>query len=67
MNIDKRDTKEYVMVCNDCGSEEVATLQWINTNTGEPYDGDPGVYTEWCFNCNTQTKIVEKSYERRLD
>jgi len=29
-------------------------------NTGEPISGDPGVYTEWCFGCEEQTKIIDE-------
>jgi hypothetical protein len=50
----------YKQVCRSCRSDEVARLEWINVNTGEPYENsDPGVYTEWCFNCETETQIIE--------
>lgn len=50
----------YKQVCRDCRSDEVARLEWINVNTGEPYmNADPGVYTVWCFACESETKIIE--------
>ena len=50
----------YKQVCKSCSSDEVARLQWVNSNTGEPYiDADPGIYTEWCFTCRSETQIIE--------
>lgn len=51
--------EDYEIICKECGSTEVAKLEWINMNTGEPYDGaDPGVYTEWCFSCENETQTT---------
>ncbi len=50
---------DYKQICDNCGSDKVARLEWVNVNTGEPISGDPGVYTEWCFGCEEQTKIAE--------
>jgi hypothetical protein len=59
---------KYVQFCEHCKSTQVARLEWINTNTGEPMGGGPGIYTEWCFNCNTETTIIDgTTNERRLD
>ncbi len=51
----------YKQICYNCGSDQVARLEWVNVNTGEPISGDPGVYTEWCFNCENQTRIIEEN------
>ena len=51
---------DYIMICKNCGSDQVARLEWVNVNTGEPISGDPGVYTEWCFSCEEQTQIIEE-------
>ncbi len=51
---------DYKQICDKCGSDQVARLEWVNVNTGEPLSGDPGVYTEWCFSCEEQTKIIEE-------
>lgn len=54
----------YTMVCQNCGSEEVARCKWVNVNTEEVYDADSGTSLEWCFKCNEQTEIIdEEDYE----
>ncbi len=50
----------YKQVCDNCGSDKVARLEWVNVNTGEPISGDPGVYAEWCFSCEEQARIIEE-------
>lgn len=50
-----------IEICQNCKSDNVARLQWVNPNTNEVNNVmDPGVYTEWCLNCNNETKIIEK-------
>lgn len=50
-----------IEICQNCKSDNVARLQWVNPNTNEVNNiMDPGVYTEWCLNCNNETKIIEK-------
>ncbi|MGD9697593.1 hypothetical protein [Acinetobacter sp.] len=42
-----------VYVCKDCGSPDVYTLNWVNTNTGrQKYSGYGQIY------CNRCDKIV---------
>ncbi len=50
----------YKQVCDNCGSDKVARLEWVNVNTGEPISGHPGVYTEWCFGYEEQTQIIKE-------
>lgn len=58
--------RHFKQRCESCGSEDVARLQWVNVNTEEVYDADPGIYTEWCFGeCEDQTNII--SYEDSQD
>lgn len=46
-------------ICKKCKSDNIARLQWVNPNTNEVNNVmDPGVYTEWCFKCNKETKII---------
>lgn len=46
-------------ICKYCKSDKIARLQWVNPNTNEIQNNmDPGVYTEWCLNCNKETKII---------
>ena len=57
---------KYKQICKNCGSDQVARLEWVNENTGEPISGDPGVYTESCFGCKEQTRIIEKKTETHM-
>jgi hypothetical protein len=52
--------EEYLQVCKDCGSEEVARCKWVNVNTEEIYSADSGTTLEWCFNCKNETNIIDK-------
>ena len=57
--------EEYLQVCKDCGSKEVARCKWVNVNTEEIYSADSGITLEWCFNCKTETNIIDKEdYEK---
>lgn len=45
----------YVIVCAECGSENVQVATWINPNTKEEGDdfgswGESG--TKWCYDCD---------------
>jgi hypothetical protein len=56
----------YLQVCKECGSEEVARCKWVNVNTEEIYSADSGTNLEWCFNCKSETNIIDKEdYETR--
>jgi hypothetical protein len=58
---------DYLQVCNDCGSEEVARCKWVNVNTEEIYSADSGTNLEWCFNCKSETNIINKEdYEIKI-
>jgi len=50
----------YLQVCKECGSEEVARCKWVNVNTEEIYSADSGTTLEWCFNCKSETNIIDK-------
>ncbi len=57
--------EEYLQVCKDCGSKEVARCKWVNVNTEEIYSADSGTTLEWCFNCKSETNIIDKEdYEK---
>jgi hypothetical protein len=48
-----------IEICKNCKSDNVARLQWVNPNTNKVNNNlDPGVYTEWCFDCNKETTII---------
>jgi hypothetical protein len=52
--------EEYLQICKDCGSKEVARCKWVNVNTEEIYSTDSGTNLEWCFNCKSETNIINK-------
>jgi len=55
----------YLQVCKECGSEEVARCKWVNVNTEEIYSADSGTTLEWCFDCKSETNIIDKEdYEK---
>jgi hypothetical protein len=56
----EQETLDYLQVCEDCGSEEVARCKWVNVNTEEIYSADSGNNLEWCFNCKNETNIIDK-------
>ena len=59
--------QEYLQICKDCGSEEVARCKWVNVNTEEIYSADSGTTLEWCFNCKSETNIIDKEdYETKI-
>jgi hypothetical protein len=59
--------EEYLQICKDCGSKEVARCKWVNVNTEEIYSADSGTNLEWCFNCKSETKIINKEdYETKI-
>jgi hypothetical protein len=65
-HIGKQETLDYLQVCKSCGSEEVARCKWVNVNTEEVYSADSGTNLEWCFNCKSETNIIDKEdYETR--
>ena len=47
--------KNYLQLCKECGSEEVARCKWVNVNTEEIYSNDSGTTLEWCFKCKNET------------
>jgi len=52
--------KQTILVCEECGSREVETLEWRNPNTGE-YGGDMGdAYREnnWCKVCEDHVNLI---------
>jgi hypothetical protein len=59
-NKSKKETLGYLQVCKDCGSEEVARCKWVNVNTEEIYSADSGTTLEWCFDCKSETNIIDK-------
>ena len=52
--------KNYLQLCKECGSKEVARCKWVNVNTEEIYSNDSGTTLEWCFNCKNETDIIEE-------
>lgn len=52
--------QEYLQICKYCSSEEVARCKWVNVNTEEIYSADSGTTLEWCFNCKSETSIIDK-------
>jgi len=50
----------YLQVCKECGSEEVARCKWVNVNTEEIYSADSGTTLEWCFDCKSETNVIDK-------
>jgi hypothetical protein len=59
--------EEYLQICKDCGSKEVARCKWVNVNTEEIYSADSGTNLEWCFNCKSETNIINKEdYETKI-
>jgi hypothetical protein len=59
-HVGKQKTLDYLQVCKSCGSEEVARCKWVNVNTEEIYSADSGTTLEWCFNCKSETNIIDK-------
>jgi len=60
-HIGKQETlEEYLQICKDCGSKEVARCKWVNVNTEEIYSADSGTTLEWCFDCKSETNIIDK-------
>jgi hypothetical protein len=58
---------EYLQVCKYCSSEEVARCKWVNVNTEEIYSADSGTNLEWCFDCKSETNIIDKKdYETKI-
>jgi hypothetical protein len=58
---------EYLQVCKYCSSEEVARCKWVNVNTEEIYSADSGTNLEWCFDCKSETNIIDKEdYETKI-
>ena len=59
--------EEYLQICKDCGSKEVARCKWVNVNTEEIYSAYSGTNLEWCFNCKSETNIINKEdYETKI-
>ena len=56
----KQETLNYLQICKSCGSEEVARCKWVNVNTKEIYSADSGTTLEWCFDCKSETNIINK-------
>lgn len=52
---------EDKQICKYCNSEEVARCKWVNVNTDEIYSEDSGTTLEWCFNCKSETTIIESN------
>lgn len=55
-----------IYVCEDCGSEEVQSLEWVNINTGISTGGNMGdLQDQWCDNCKEHKyAITKKEYEK---
>jgi hypothetical protein len=65
--MNKEKLEEYLQICKDCGSKEVARCKWVNVNTEEIYSADSGTTLEWCFDCKSETNIIDKEdYETKI-
>ena len=52
---------KLILVCEDCGSEDVQILQWVNPNTGENFGGTGEDRDDnWCDNCKEHTRLITK-------
>jgi hypothetical protein len=41
------------IVCKECGSDQIQTLEWVDVNTGKSVQAGPGELNDnWCNKCN---------------
>lgn len=54
------------LVCEQCGSDDVDILAWVNINTNL-YTGDNGEDTAYCNVCEEEVDIMtEEEYSQKL-
>lgn len=50
----RAERKDDMLICPNCGSNEVQAQAWINANTGELIDEQEGA-DYWCDSCQEHT------------
>ena len=50
-----------VLVCPDCGSDNVQSLHWVNLKTGEHEPVSPEEQDNWCEDCQKKTRLIFKN------
>jgi hypothetical protein len=49
------------LVCEECGSDKIQTLQWVDVNTEEIRGAGPGEYEDnWCDECQDHTEFINE-------
>lgn len=54
-----------MLVCKNCGSENVSTLAWVNVNTNE-YESD-GPNDFYCEDCGSNEGIRQETPEEKQE
>ena len=63
-------SKESILVCEECGSEKVQTLAWVECNTNNYISEGPSEGADeqdnWCPDCDKHCSFTSKAeYEKR--
>lgn len=61
--------KENILVCAECGSQDVQTQAWIKPNANDLCDGYLGIDdsdNNWCCECEEFVELITlEEYEKR--
>jgi len=53
-------------ICEECGSDKVQQLQWVDMNTNEIMDSGPGDKIDyWCEGCDEHIGITTDEKNRK--
>jgi|TARA_R110000772_G_scaffold237725_2_gene349632 hypothetical protein len=53
-------------ICEECGSDKVQQLQWVDVNTNKIIGEGPSELNEcWCEKCNEHTKLTTNESVRK--
>ncbi len=57
-------TGEAIMVCRECGSENVESKEWFNWKTGDSDAISSDSSDNWCNDCDAHVKLEIKEEEK---
>lgn len=66
-NIDLLSQKAVLIVCSECGSEDVQNKMWVNSNTNV-IDGSATLDDDDCYckDCQAHTKLISQTEWEKL-
>jgi len=49
------------IVCEECGSDQIQTLEWVDVNTGKSVQSGPGELNDnWCNKCKEHVYFMNE-------